>query len=1075
MRHTRLPVVVLIFLSALAPASPAAPGDSFATFESGHVRPLALSPSKNLLFAVNTPDNRVEIFRVTAAGLERAGEVLVGLEPVAVAARTEAELYVVNHVSDSVSVVDASDQDRPFVKTTLLVGDEPRDVVIAGAARDKVCVTAAHRGQNRPGDPQLTTEGVGRADVWVFNAANLAAAPRIVTLFCDTPRALAASNDGTRLYAAAFHSGNRTTVLAQLAVTKDLATNTVINDGFIAPGLPAPTKNTDGVTGPETGLVLKFDGSKWRDNTGRDWTARVRLSLPDKDVFEIDATQDPPVVTREVSGAGTIIFNLAVNPATGAVYATNLEAQNSIRFESAIHGHVAESRVSILNGAAVTPVHINPHIDYAQPGGDPAVISRSLAFPLGMEFTADGSILYVAAFGSRKIAVLDAQAAVLARIDVGGGPSGLALDEARGRLYVLNRFDQTISIVATASRLESAVVPLGYDPEPEPVRKGRPRLYNAARSGYGDSACASCHIFADFDSLAWDLGDPNGKVEANPLKRVSVQGTSALSSFHPLKGPMTTQSLRGMAGAGAMHWRGDRNGGGTDPFNEEKAFMAFRPAFQGLLGMAEELPVNEMEEFRDFILTVEYPPNPIANLDRTLTAQQAAGKEIFDSNGSRTGLGGDGDRCADCHTLPLGTDGHGSFEGFTQDFKVAHLRNLYQKVGMFGYAVPSITTDSPTTLEPRPTPHLGDQVRGFGILHDGSIPTLFNFFRIPTQQFTFPDAPGRTGNQKVRELEAFMLAFDTGLAPCVGQQITVDPSNVDLVPSPQVDRYNLLRARSDAGDCDLVVSGPVSATSRLVRGFLHTGGGSYETDRRGEVVTDGDLATLIRTQGAVLTATAVPPGCGRRIAIDRDEDGWLDRDEVENGSDPADPSSVPCPAAPQGLTAQAASSSVQLEWSAVTSPLFAMDGYNVYRSAAPGDPGTRANASPIVSTSYTDGPLGSGAYFYRVTALGNGKESAPSDAVEAVVIGTSHPFQRGDCNDDARLDISDAVFGLAYLFTGGEAPPCPEACNANGDPSVDISDEIFVLVHLFAGGEPPGLYPACEQTEAPCTSGAACP
>ncbi len=30
---------------------------------------------------------------------------------------------------------------------------------------------------------------------------------------------------------------------------------------------------------------------------------------------------------------------------------------------------------------------------------------------------------------------------------------------------------------------------------------------------------------------------------------------------HPLKGPMTTQSLRGMANHGPMHWRGDRTGG----------------------------------------------------------------------------------------------------------------------------------------------------------------------------------------------------------------------------------------------------------------------------------------------------------------------------------------------------------------------------------------------------------------------------------------------------------------------------------------------------------------------------------
>ena len=37
---------------------------SFTNFESGQVRPLALSPDGTRLFAVNTPDNRLEIFDV---------------------------------------------------------------------------------------------------------------------------------------------------------------------------------------------------------------------------------------------------------------------------------------------------------------------------------------------------------------------------------------------------------------------------------------------------------------------------------------------------------------------------------------------------------------------------------------------------------------------------------------------------------------------------------------------------------------------------------------------------------------------------------------------------------------------------------------------------------------------------------------------------------------------------------------------------------------------------------------------------------------------------------------------------
>jgi hypothetical protein len=52
----------------------------------------------------------------------------------------------------------------------LLVGDEPPDIVFA---RGRAYVTTAHRGQNKGRDPQLTTPGVGRADVWGFDPANL--------------------------------------------------------------------------------------------------------------------------------------------------------------------------------------------------------------------------------------------------------------------------------------------------------------------------------------------------------------------------------------------------------------------------------------------------------------------------------------------------------------------------------------------------------------------------------------------------------------------------------------------------------------------------------------------------------------------------------------------------------------------------------------------------------------------------------------------------------------------------------------------------------------------------------------
>ncbi|HEY6036485.1 MAG TPA: hypothetical protein VIV58_19540, partial [Kofleriaceae bacterium] len=80
-------------------------GNAYTLFESLQTRPLAMSPNGKLLFALNTPDNRLEIFRIDDGSLRPVGSITVGLEPVAVAARTDNEVWVVNNVSDSVSIV----------------------------------------------------------------------------------------------------------------------------------------------------------------------------------------------------------------------------------------------------------------------------------------------------------------------------------------------------------------------------------------------------------------------------------------------------------------------------------------------------------------------------------------------------------------------------------------------------------------------------------------------------------------------------------------------------------------------------------------------------------------------------------------------------------------------------------------------------------------------------------------------------------------------------------------------------------------------------------------------------------
>lgn len=884
-------ITTLFFLIASGSISSAQAG-SFVAFESGQVRPLALSPDGQRLFAVNTPDSRLEIYDIKTNGLTRVASVPVGMEPVAVAARTNGEVWVVNHLSDSISIVDVAAA-SPHVTRTLMVGDEPRDIVFAGPGGSRAFITTAHRGQNSPVNPQLTTAGIGRADVWVFDALNLGAGLggtplTIVTLFMDTPRALAVSPDGLTVYAAGFQTGNRTTAISEGAVCNGgaaAASCAPVPGELIAPGgLPAPNANFQNIAQPEAGLIVKYNGVHWVDELSRFWDNMVRFNLPDKDIFAIDAAANPPVMITSFSQVGTVLFNMAVNPVSGKLYVSNTEALNETRFEgsrpagstiSTVQGKLHQTRITVIDNVNVLPRHLNKHIDYSIRPAPAGVKERSLALPMGMAVTSNGATLYLAAFGSSKIGVFNTaqlendsfvpDAANHIAVS-GGGPSGLVLDEARNRLYALTRFDNSISIINTITKSEVSHYAL-HNPEAPSIVNGRRFLYDAVRtSSNGEAACASCHVFGDFDSLAWDLGDPLGTVLNNPGP--FTLGPGGDPSFHPMKGPMTTQSLRGMANHGPMHWRGDRTGGNDAPssqpdsgaFNEQAAFKKFIVAFEGLLGSNGPLTDPEMQAFTDFILQVTYPPNPIRALDNSLTASQQAGRTFFFNNISDAGILS----CNTCHVLNpalgfFGSDGRSSFEAEPQHLKIPHLRNMYQKVGMFGMpAVPFFIAGD--------NGHKGDQVRGFGFLHDGSVDTLLRFHS--AQLFNFPG-----GNAQRLQVVEFMHAFDSNLAPIVGQQVTLSSINGATV-GPRID---LLIARAAAGETDLVVKGNLGGK---LRGWIRQQDGTFKSDKSIEApLTDGQLRSLALISGQELSYTAMPVGSGIRAGIDRDEDGVLDADD----------------------------------------------------------------------------------------------------------------------------------------------------------------------------------------------------
>jgi len=954
----KLLIITLLFSTAFC-AGGAVADENYTLFESDQVRPMAMSADGKYLYVVNTPDNRLETYEIKKSGLAYKGSVLVGIEPVAVAVASDGAVWVVNHVSDSVSIVDASNVNKLRVINTLLVGDEPRDIVFAGVNNSRAFISTAHRGQNSPVPLEdFTTPGIGRADVWVFDSANLGSAMggepiNIITLFMDTPRALAVSPNGEHVYAAGFKTGNQTTTILEMIVTPEGgvpgADNLVDMNGD---GIPEPhIADSNGLLQPLTSLIVKFNGEHWVDETGKIWDDQVKFNLPDKDVFVIDAMANIPAEIDNYSGVGTVLFNMAVNPVNGKIYVSNTEARNNVRFEgpgglgSSVRGHFAESRITVIDGS-VKPRHLNKHIDYSKCCNDnPAEKAAALAQPRQMAVSSDGKTLYVAAFGSNKVGILDT-----AKLEndsfvpngndhvaiSGGGPSGVLLDEANGRLDVLTRFDDGISIIDTKTKNEVDHIAM-HNPEPQHIRDGRKYHYDAnLTSSHGDSSCALCHVFGDMDQLAWDLGNPDGSPLPNfaplAINHEDFGFPAEMSTFMNMKGPMTTQSMKGMANHGAEHWRGDRTGADgiaenaqpdSGVFDEQAAFKAFNGAFPGLIGRSSELSAEALQDYTDFALELTYPPNPIRHLDNSLTVEQQAGKDFFMDESK---IVDSVHHCNGCHVLDrdgnkeygvkkpgfFGTDGKNTFAFQTQFFKVPHLRNLYQKVGMFGMANSNnfLADDPFTGLDPdnmtpeqmqyhlffgNENPNMGDQIRGFGMLHDGSTDTIFRFHNIigflprPAGAVT-PLDPGNPDNLPIspegmeirRNLEQWILVFDTNLFPIVGQQITLSADNGESIGS----RINLLLSRASLGECDLIASQGSNS-------YLYDKASSkFISDLTTEApIEDAKLRTKATKPDGEITYTCTPPGNGVRLALDRDMDGVYNRDEIDAGTDPADPNS----------------------------------------------------------------------------------------------------------------------------------------------------------------------------------------
>ena len=826
MKHIliRAQLAFALFVAATLPLG----AQPFVNFEGKQTMPVRLSPDGSRLFAVNTADNRLSVFDVSnPQNPILIAEIPVGVEPVSVNPVNNDEAWVVNEVSDSISIVSVA---RHAVTDTLYVKDEPADVVFA---QGRAFVSAARLNQ-----------------IAVFDQSTHASITNI-PVFGENPRSLCLNSNATKLYAAFALSGNRTTLIP--------LTNTNV------PPQPMPT-NPNLPPPPKVSLIVDATDPMWTTGVN----AQIQFTMPDNDLVEIDTAT--LAITRYFPRVGTINFAVAVRPGTAAgsgdLYVANTDARNTTRFEPVLRGGFVTnqiSRVDITSGG-VTRYDLNPGFAYTN-FPNLANQSNALAQPTAIAFGPSGANFFITAFGSDRVALVDANSGVVtARININPstpgsvanprtkrGPRGLALKPGAA-LYVANRISSTITVIDPVTRVVVREIPVGsHDPTPLVIREGRGFLYDAKISGGGLVSCASCHIDGEMDMLAWDLGDRGGELSTNRMKVAGSQtvfpgGVFSNVVFHPMKGPMTTQTLRGLSNLDPLHWRGDRTN-----------FLHFNGAFDSLLG-GPVLSGADITNYRSFINTIVFQPNPNQTLSRGLPATLDGGNPTLGRNAyvsTNYGTLGTppfsfGINCNTCHALPNGTD-----RGFTpasalmepQDFKVPQLRATYQKLRF---------NNAPGA----------QSLLGFGLVHDGSDPNVAAFLSRAVFGPLVADAVQRSN------ISAFVQCLDTGMAPAVGLAYTADSNSVAALAT---NGWAFLEQEAvKLTNIELVVK---TVIADLPHGYLYRPASStYQPDSTNRPsLKRFELVSLIITGGTV-TVMGVPPGSGVRHGLDRNLDGVLDGD-----------------------------------------------------------------------------------------------------------------------------------------------------------------------------------------------------
>jgi YVTN family beta-propeller protein len=618
----RILLGLLISVAAIAQQPPLKVGHP--TFLSPHARPIVAN--ETMVFVVNTPADTVDVIdRKTHKIVAR---IPVGIDPVGLALRPDGrELWVSNHISDTISVIDldpksafllevvATIQDLDH-KTKTTNFDEP--VGIAFASNEKAYVALS------------TTNRIAVVDV---NSRKIL---RHLPLRVQEPRAIVVRNE--RLYVIPFESNNKTQLsggngshridgkLITYDAAKSVRENNVLSKGHVEDVVKAPR-------------------------------------FPDRDLIVFDTRTDRQITSVET--LGTLLYGLAVD-SRGRVFIAQTDARNDANGKAGTmrHGLKEMENRAFLNQITKVALNGSPRRQFfdlePRPPQQPER-GTALATPFAIQVSGDDKTLFATAAGSDVFFSVDAESGrILDRIRVGAVPRGIALMDREA--WIFNAVDNSVYLadVSNPEKLKALAKVQLDDPTPEGFKRGR-ALFNSAKASTTETfSCASCHPDGHTDQLLWVLDTPivTGGTQIQPRVTMPVRGLRDTAPFHWDGIPGDPYGGNNSAN---LHGYDKPNCDVDDPISQIRVLVDGGLATTMMLVGSKEqnderkagrFSKAERDALSKFLLNVPYPPAQKRAYTNELSKRAEEGFELFHVTGNYEGKP-QPNVCGDCHRMPF--------------------------------------------------------------------------------------------------------------------------------------------------------------------------------------------------------------------------------------------------------------------------------------------------------------------------------------------------------------------------------------------------------------------------------------